>query len=67
MSKARWLSLGAAMVLAAVVVGAAGGAERRAAAALGTWFPAGFPTIVDASLGTPVLGFGAWDSSRGRP
>ena len=30
-----------------------------ASAAVGTTFPAGFPTIVDASLGTPVLGFGA--------
>jgi triacylglycerol esterase/lipase EstA (alpha/beta hydrolase family) len=29
------------------------------AATVGTSFPAGFPTIVDASLGTPVLGFGA--------
>ena len=28
-------------------------------ATVGTSFPAGFPTIVDASLGTPVLGFGA--------
>src|SRR5215212_6955421 len=26
---------------------------------LGTSLPAGFPTIVDASLGVPVLGFGA--------
>ena len=29
------------------------------ASGVGTAFPAGFPTIVDASLGVPVLGFGA--------
>jgi pimeloyl-ACP methyl ester carboxylesterase len=56
---ARWVPLGAAMVLSAVMVAAAGGAQHRATAAVGTSFPAGFPTIVDASLGTPVLGFGA--------
>ena len=59
MGKARWVALGAAMVLSAVVAGAAGGAQQRTAATVGTSFPAGFPTIVDASLGTPVLGFGA--------
>ena len=30
-----------------------------ASAAVGTTFPADFPVITDASLGTPVLGFGA--------
>src|SRR5205085_11736344 len=30
-----------------------------ASATVGTSLPAGFPTILDASLGTPVLGFGA--------
>ncbi len=30
-----------------------------ASAAVGTTFPADFPAITDASLGTPVLGFGA--------
>jgi pimeloyl-ACP methyl ester carboxylesterase len=30
-----------------------------ATAGVGTSFPAGFPAIADASLGTPVLGFGA--------
>src|SRR5687767_13823990 len=55
MGNARWAALGAAMVLSTVLAGAAGGA----AATVGTSFPAGFPTIVDASLGTPVLGFGA--------
>jgi pimeloyl-ACP methyl ester carboxylesterase len=30
-----------------------------ASAAIGTSFPADFPVITDASLGTPVLGFGA--------
>jgi pimeloyl-ACP methyl ester carboxylesterase len=59
MGMARWLPLGAATMLSVVVVGAAGGAQHRAMAVLGTSFPAGFPTIVDTSLGTPVLGFGA--------
>jgi pimeloyl-ACP methyl ester carboxylesterase len=44
-------------VLAAVAAALALAAP--ASAAVGTTFPAGFPTIVDASLGTPVLGFGA--------
>ena len=30
----------------------------NASATVGTTFPAGFPAITDASLGTPVLGFG---------
>jgi hypothetical protein len=30
-----------------------------AAGTVGTTFPAGFPVLPDASLGTPVLGFGA--------
>jgi pimeloyl-ACP methyl ester carboxylesterase len=34
-------------------------AAGAAAATIGTSFPAGFPTIEDAALGTPVLGFGA--------
>src|SRR5687767_15457250 len=55
MGNARWAALGAAMVLSTVLAGAAGGA----AAGVGTSFPADFPTIADASLGTPVLGFGA--------
>ena len=41
-------------VLAVIGVTAAG-----AAGTVGTSFPAGFPSIVDASLGSPVLGFGA--------
>ena len=41
-----------AAVLVALVLPAA------AAPAAGTTFPPGFPTIVDASLGTPVIGFG---------
>lgn len=59
MSKARWIPLGAALVLAAAFVAVAAGAPNRTAATVGTSFPAGFPTIVDTSLGTPVLGFGA--------
>ncbi len=57
MGKARWLALGSAILLSAGIAGAAGGAQT--AATVGTTFPAGFPTIADASLGTPVLGFGA--------
>ena len=34
-------------------------AGARASGTVGTSFPAGFPVITDASLGTPVLGFGA--------
>src|SRR5215211_1159182 len=41
-----------AVLLAALAVPAA------AAPAAGTTFPPGFPTILDASLGTPVIGFG---------
>jgi pimeloyl-ACP methyl ester carboxylesterase len=48
-----------AAVAAAVALGAAVLAAGASAASVGTSFPAGFPTIVDASLGTPVLGFGA--------
>ena len=64
---ARWMPLGAAMVLSAVIAGAASGAQQRTAAAVGTSFPAGFPTIADASLGTPVLGFGAAGQVRRTP
>ena len=39
----------------------------RAADQVGTSFPAGFPTIVDASLGTPVIGFGAAGPVRRTP
>jgi pimeloyl-ACP methyl ester carboxylesterase len=46
-------------VVAAAVVAAAMAAGARADGTVGTSFPAGFPTILDASLGTPVLGFGA--------
>ena len=49
-----------AIVVAAVAAAAsimAGGAS--ASGTVGTTFPAGFPTILDASLGTPVIGFGA--------
>jgi pimeloyl-ACP methyl ester carboxylesterase len=62
MGSARWIALGAVMVLAAVAVGAAAGgqgsARGSAAGVVGTSFPTGFPTIVDASLGRPVIGFG---------
>jgi pimeloyl-ACP methyl ester carboxylesterase len=44
-------------VVAAALAVLTGGAA--ASGTVGTSFPAGFPTILDASLGTPVLGFGA--------
>ena len=50
--KRRWIL--PALVAALGVLAAA-----PARAAIGTTLPAGFPVISDASLGTPVLGFGA--------
>jgi pimeloyl-ACP methyl ester carboxylesterase len=67
MGRARFVPLGAATLLAAAAVGAAGGAEHARSATVGTSFPAGFPTIVDASLGKPVLGFGAAGRVRRTP
>jgi pimeloyl-ACP methyl ester carboxylesterase len=52
----------ACMILATLVVAvtAAGGAgAARADGVVGTSLPPGFPTILDSSLDTPVLGFGA--------
>ena len=49
------LSALAALIAAALSLSAA----APASPGLGTTLPPGFPTIVDASLGTPVLGFGA--------
>jgi pimeloyl-ACP methyl ester carboxylesterase len=47
-------------VVAVVVVGLSTGAPVSAKdKELGTSFPADFPVIVDASLGTPVIGFGS--------
>jgi len=48
----RIVVVGAVLAAAALVAGA------TAHAAVGTSFPAGFAVPVDASLGTPVLGFG---------
>jgi pimeloyl-ACP methyl ester carboxylesterase len=45
------------IVVAALVAALVAGAH--ASAAVGTSFPAGFPVITDASLGAPVIGFGA--------
>jgi len=39
----------------------------NASAVVGTSFPAGFPAITDASLGTPVIGFGAAGPLRHTP
>jgi len=48
------------LVVALVVVGVlASAGAASAAGTVGTSFPAGFPRIVDASLGVPVIGFGA--------
>ena len=55
MRSTTWrIVLTAAASVAALAVGAA----PASAAPVGTSFPPGFPTIDDASLGTPVLGFG---------
>jgi pimeloyl-ACP methyl ester carboxylesterase len=70
MGKARWIPLGAAMALAAVVAAVAGAhgiPPDNPSKTVGTSFPAGFPTILDASLGTPVLGFGAAGRVRRTP
>ncbi len=50
----RLITTVAAIATALVWAGAAG-----AAGTVGTSLPAGFPTIVDSSLGTPLIGFGA--------
>ena len=47
------------LVAAALVAALALAGGASASGTVGTSFPAGFPTITDASLGTPVLGFGA--------
>jgi hypothetical protein len=47
------------VALLVVVFAAVWSASGSWAATVGTSFPPGFPTILDASLGTPVLGFGA--------
>lgn len=57
MNRSRWAAIAAAAGLAFVAAGSAT-ADPNDASAVGTSFPAGFPTIVDASLGAPVLGFG---------
>jgi pimeloyl-ACP methyl ester carboxylesterase len=46
----------AALIVAALVAVAPAGAKSKE---LGATFPSGFPTILDASLGTPVIGFGS--------
>ena len=47
------------LLVTLVVLVAGLAAAASAAAAVGTTFPAGFQTPTDASLGTPVIGFGA--------
>jgi pimeloyl-ACP methyl ester carboxylesterase len=53
----------ALLVCAAFVAAGAVRAQTNPKGLLGTTFPRDFPTIVDASLGVPVIGFG---SSEGR-
>jgi pimeloyl-ACP methyl ester carboxylesterase len=48
-----------ALVAVAAVAATLGATGAVAGGTVGTSFPAGFPTIMDASLGTPVIGFGA--------
>jgi pimeloyl-ACP methyl ester carboxylesterase len=48
-----------AIVVIACGLALAGASTAAAGGTVGTSFPAGFPVITDASLGTPVLGFGA--------
>src|SRR3954466_3304825 len=48
-----------ALVLASAFVVLAFATAATAAPTVGTTFPAGFPVITDASLGVPVIGFGA--------
>ena len=51
------LTMALALTIALSMVATATGKDKE----VGTSLPAGFPTIVDASLGTPVLGFGSSD------
>src|ERR671914_3092657 len=47
-------------VVAVVLVGTATGSPAQAKQReLGTSFPADFPVLLDASLGTPLIGFGS--------
>jgi pimeloyl-ACP methyl ester carboxylesterase len=48
-----------ARALLAVALSTLAIASAAQAATVGTTFPSGFPTVVDASLGVPVIGFGA--------
>ncbi len=50
----RWMSLAAAAAASLTLAAAA-----HAVGTVGNNFPAGFPAIEDASLGKPVIGFGA--------
>jgi pimeloyl-ACP methyl ester carboxylesterase len=54
-------------VVAAVGAFAVTATSAAAAGTVGTTFPAGFPTIRDVSLGTPVIGFGASGPVRRTP
>lgn len=55
------------LVAAAAALTLAATADAQAAGTVGTTFPAGFPAIEDASLGKPVIGFGAAGSVERTP
>src|SRR5690348_11718240 len=55
MMSQRWMRWAAVAALTA----AAWSGAAQAGGTVGTSFPAGFPVIEDASLGKPVIGFGA--------
>ncbi len=66
-SRRRWykgpmrISLLAAGLAAALAVSVTAPPAQARPRQLGTTFPADFPVIVDASLGTPLIGFGSDD------
>ena len=55
MAQRAWILMVAVVMLAMVL----GAPTARAADPVGTTFPPDFPVILDASLGVPVIGFGA--------
>lgn len=56
-----------AVVLVVLVAALCLAMGARASGTVGTSFPSGFPVITDASLGTPVIGFGAAGRLRHTP
>jgi len=66
MTGRAWVSRVAAVVFV-VVAGLLAAIGTEASDQVGTTFPANFPVIVDASLGVPVIGFGAAGRVRHTP